>query len=49
MYNKQQVLERTNLPTFLTLFKNAVINMNHLVRKLLMETHRQKESYIIVY
>jgi hypothetical protein len=32
---QQEVLERTGPPTFPTLFNNAVINLNHLVQKLL--------------
>jgi hypothetical protein len=44
---KYEVLEGTNPPTSLALFKNAVINLNHLVQKLLREnteTDRQTES-----
>jgi hypothetical protein len=40
---KQNVIERTNPPTFLTLFKyinNVEININNYVQKLLREIHR---------
>jgi hypothetical protein len=41
------VLKRTNLATFLIVFNNAVINLNHFVQKLLRgdtQTDRQTES-----
>jgi hypothetical protein len=31
----QEVLERTNLPTFLKLFNNSALNLKHFIQKLL--------------
>jgi hypothetical protein len=42
-------LERTNPLTFLTLFNNVVINLNHFIQRLLRgdtQTNRQKVSLI---
>jgi hypothetical protein len=46
----QEVLERSNPYTFLTLFNNAVINLNHLDQKVIkgeIQPDRHTESYIV--
>jgi hypothetical protein len=46
---KQEVMERTNPATFLTLLNNAVINLNHLVQELLKGTHGQTNLFVIYF
>jgi hypothetical protein len=46
---KQEVMERTNLPTFPTLFNNAVISLNQLVHKLLRRGTLTKSKIVYIW